>query len=367
MTLSQVQVAGIPKMSCRALEYWHDAKKRQAAFIAQRVLDPLRSLDVIMQLYVSLGGTASSESPIFIKGGAAAWLYLSQQCSILQDAFPQYFTKMEIIADLDFGTSGQTKDVVSKAAQALGWLTDLASECNVVKGFEKKWPRWHVRRDRELGESFDFPERKSLGKGDDRGNGFAIKITCHGGCMDNHSGCQFDLLRLGLAVWCKPLRRATVVSVVDISVSTRLPTTLVMGMRVQSPRSMLRTLRRMAFHETGYQPWLASHGDIKKQIRRFERLVKLSVVEDFKLMRGCMRGDTVIKGLLRRWGKVPELLLMADDQAMRKCAASAPRQMGFFLSVCARACHRAVGDHEMEAYDWWLSNIIFPLVAELIQ
>ena len=52
------------------------------------------------------------------------------------------------------------------------------------------------------------------------------------------------------------------------------PTIPIMGMRVQAPRSMLKAIRRMCFHEVDYQPWLGAHCDFAKQQRRMERLVQ---------------------------------------------------------------------------------------------
>ena len=67
----------VPRLSWRAKEYWVDAKARLEKYVTRRVLRPGRCLDVVLRMYSSLGGHADANSPVFVKGGAAAWLYLS--------------------------------------------------------------------------------------------------------------------------------------------------------------------------------------------------------------------------------------------------------------------------------------------------
>ena len=354
----------VPRFSWRAKEYWVDAKARLEKYVTRRVLRPGRCLDVVLRMYSSLGGHADANSPVFVKGGAAAWLYLSQQCSIWRDLLPAAFTRLAPAADLDFGATMPADKVVPEAARALTWLSDLASDVELVEKFEKQWPKWCVRRDAQFGESFGGGIRRSIGNVEKEGAKLAMKVTCHGGCVDRHSGQNFSLVRLGLAVWNRQLRRASVANLVDISVGTREPTTVVMGMRVQTPRSMLRTLRRMAFAEVDYEPWLSAHCDGDKQHRRLERIIKLSFIEDFKTMGGRVRGWEAAVGLMRRWQRVPELLL-TDCVELSKAAEAAPPQLRHFYLVCARVCAVALSSGKMREYDTWIGNVVFPQIADL--
>ena len=183
--------------------------------------------------------------------------------------------------------------------------------------------------------------------------------------MDCHSGGRFSLIRLGLAVWHKGLQRSSSATFVDISAAGRPPTTVAMGMRIQSPRSMLRTLRRIIFHEVAYQPWNAAHGNPDKQQRRFERLVKISYVLDFKTMGGMHRGVEAAAALTACWQRVPEHLLMADSARIREASYSAPPQLCYFLMASARVCEMAAEDEgELARYDEWLGQVVFPIVTD---
>ena len=343
---------------------WMEEKERQSTFVAAAVLQPTSCFDIIQKIYVSLGGERCTQSPIFLKGGAAASLYISQQVQSLGAVFPPAFTSPQSIADLDFGCSREAGEIVPKVGRSLAWLSQLAEERSVIKRFEKRWSAWRVRRDEHWGESFAGGRRGSLGTtGDKR---LAVKATYHCTCFDKHSGEEFRLVRVGLGVWSEPLRRASVANFVDISIVPRCPTTVdVIGMRVQAPGSMLRTIRRLAFHETAYKPWQGADNK-GKLCRRFDRLIKLSIVEDFKLMGGRFRGDDAMLALLRRWRRVPELLLVANADAVYAMSESAPAQLSYFLRVCARTCVEAA-EEDMPAYDWWLSVVISPLVAKLAE
>ena len=129
---------------------------------------------------------------------------------------------------------------------------------------------------------------------------------------------------------------------------------------------MLRTIRRLAFHEVAYEPWLGAHCDIDKQVRRFERLIKLSVVEDFKKIGGRFRGREAFAAILTRWQRVSELLLLADCEAMREFAEMAPSHLRYFLLVCIRACAKALNENNMYQYDLWITDIVFPLIVNLV-
>ena len=133
-------------------------------------------------------------------------------------------------------------------------------------------------------------------------------------------------------------------------------------MRVQTPRAMLRTLRRMTFHEVGYAPWLAAYGDVSKQLRRVERLLKLSFVLDWKTMGGEHRGREAAEGLRQRWMKLPELLVLFDCDGLHALSNSAPPQLRFFIKCVSRAIGEAVRGNTLNEYDSWISAVTCPLV-----
>ena len=74
------------------------------------------------------------------------------------------------------------------------------------------------------------------------------------------------------------------------------------------------------------------------------RLLQLAYVEDFKLLGGQTRGEETAHALSRKWRRVPELLIMADANAIRDQATYAPPQLRFFLRVAARVCKNRKGE-----------------------
>ena len=93
-----------------------------------------------------------------------------------------------------------------------------------------------------------------------------------------------------------------------------------------------------------YQPWNAAHGNSDKQQRRFERLVNISYLQDFKTMGGRHRGVEAAAALTARWQQVPEHLLMSDSARIREAPYSAPPQLCYFLMASARVCEMAAKD-----------------------
>ena len=67
-------------------------------------------------------------------------------------------------------------------------------------------------------------------------------------------------------------------------------------------------------------------------------------------------GDETAHALSREWHRVPELLIMADAQAIRDQAMHAPPQLRFFLCVAARMCEKVLGTGDMSEYDAWLET-----------
>ena len=71
-----------PHMYWGAREYWANARERLAAFVSRRLFQhSSATLDILLKLYTSLGGHCLADSPIYVKGGAAAWLnYAGLEC-----------------------------------------------------------------------------------------------------------------------------------------------------------------------------------------------------------------------------------------------------------------------------------------------
>ena len=92
------------------------------------------------------------------------------------------------------------------------------------------------------------------------------------------------------------------------------------------------------------------------------RLLQLAYVEDFKLLEGQTRGGETAHALSRKWRRVPELLIMADAQAIRDQAMHAPPQLRFFLCAAARVCEKVLGTGDMSEYDAWLETSMCPVL-----
>ena len=344
-----------------AQQRWVRSKEEQADFVASVLLDPVRNFDVIQKLYHSLGGHADADSPVYLKGGVAASLYLRQQVLLFENELPAALRVRDAISDVDFGCNCGESKLMEKMIPSLIWLTELAKECRLQDLFQVRWPEWQIRDDRNIGESFGTGKRQSSGATECKQS---VKVTHHIHCLDRYTRKAYNLMRVGLGVWSNRHRRASMANFVDISLAAGLPTVDVMSMRLQSASSMLRSLRCMSFHQVNYQPWRAT-ADEDKLERRFRRLIHLSFVEDYKHMGGRYRGQEATHSLLRRWREVPELLLMADANAIYAKAESVPAQLRFFLKVCARTCNEA-GVDDMPDYDYWLGKVVFPLVDKLM-
>ena len=244
-----------PHMSWGARQYWANARERLVDFVSRRLFQhSSTTLDILLKLYTSLGGHCLADSPIYVKGGAAAWLYLCQQCCLLPASVANAIGEVSPPADLDFGSVAPKGNTIEAAANALLWIQELADDLKV----NKIWPLWEVRSDTTRGEAFFHGSRHQLGQVEKSTCAkLPFKVTYHGGLAEQASGDEFNLIRIGLGLWHKRLARSTTASIVDICVGGKRPlrTLTVMGVRAETPRSMLRALRSMTFHETSYEPW----------------------------------------------------------------------------------------------------------------
>ena len=354
-----------PPRSWRSAEYWVRAKERQADFVAAKMFaSPGETLSRLQGLYAEFGGDETTASPLVVKGGAAYLVLMEREVGRREaSSLPASLRRGPHVADLDFCTRESARGTLHRASRALKWLSRSAPKLPLH--FERRWPLWRVRSDASRGEAIFSRERRALGPELD--TSLPFKLTYHGGLTDSHSGQEFALVRLGLAVWHTTLRRASLATFVDICVGADVPSVCAMGMRVETPRSVLRTLRRLTFHETRNAPWLAAHGDEGKQGRRMERLVKLSFVVDWRTMGGAQRGEDAAEGLMNRWRRVSRMLYWADEDGLRKLANSAPPQLSFFALCCAGAWREASRGDQVEECAGWVRNLARPAVMELLE
>ena len=140
-----------PHMYWGARQYWANARERLAAFVSRRLFQHSgATLDILLKLYTSLGGHCLADSPIYVKGGAAAWLYLCQQCCLLPASVANAIGEVPPPADLDFGSVAPKGNTIEAAANALLWIQELADGLKM----NKVWPLWEVRSDTRRGEAF---------------------------------------------------------------------------------------------------------------------------------------------------------------------------------------------------------------------
>ena len=323
---------------------------------------------ILPKLYEYLGGTHEATSPVTLKGGAAFVVYMSREVCIHRDKLPPSLLSFEGAADLDFASTMTPPQMLEAVAAALPWFTDASVD--IWPLWAPRCPQWRLRFDRQYGEAFFDGKRHSLGRDADTSASYPIKVTFTGGLSQRHDGRGFQLVRIGPGLWHQKLRRAAVAAFVDISLDdVALPTVRVMGLRVQSPASMLKTLRRMTFHEVAYEPWLAAYGDESKQQRRLERLLKMSFLEDWKTMGGIWRGKGscgACNGLQARWSQAIDFLITRNDAALRRLATSSPPQLRFFALCSARMLETAEASSNLDECDWWVDRSAVPLMAELL-
>ena len=318
--------------------------------------------------YSALGGTSDPSSPVVIKGGAAAWLYLFATAS------PLWFNerwRAEVptaAADIDFAYMKPITSAVDRvASRLLPRLAIFVKKTGLVQRIQNRWPLWRVRDDASLGESFCCDSRAPIGHS--ALSHLPVKLTCHrqGNQVDEK---DLSLLRVGVALYHKKLQRSTVISFVDIAVQpVSTDTVMIAGMRLQSPSQMLRDLRRLIFHETTYRPWENRLIDVEKHARRMDRIVKLSVALD-------VRRVLVEEVAIERWKRLPRRLLYSveaeEPDQLRQMAVDAPRQIRFFLKVVARTLEEAIrakdngGPEEVREFHCWIRDVLtFSIIGML--
>ena len=351
----------------RTRERWIDAKDRTATKVSQSLLEPSRMQNLLPTLYASLGGNEDASSPIVLKGGAAFVLYMTREMAFYGDTLPLCLQSFANAADLDFACRWPAERLMDRTAAALPWLARTCA--HVWPSFETTHRQWRLRRDGSHGEAYFDGRRFPLGC-DKTEEDLPIKLSFHGGLTEKRSGAEFQLVRIGVAVWHERLRRGAIAAFVDVSLSDAsalFSTVCVMGMRVQTPRSMLKALRRMTFHEADYAPWLAACGDEDKQHRRVERLVKLSFVVDWKTMGGKHngRGTGAARGIGNRWRKALMLMFACDASGLRHLSLSAPPQLRFILLCSARTVEIAAAANTLDDYHYWVDSAVSPMVLDI--
>ena len=353
-------------MGWYARERWFKEKALAAETVAQLLLRADRMQDTMTILYTLLGGTSAEASPIVITGGAAFCLYMSREVALHAEDLPAGLCTFAQAADLDFAATEEPANLVRSCAVALHWLADVSAD--IWPAWQAENKQWQLRRDAKWGEAFYHCCRADITPAEATPTAeFPIKLSLHMGMHNPTTGEDFRLLRLGAAVWHKKLSRAAIAAFVDVSLNAKvLPSTTVMGMRLQSPRSMLKELRRMTFHETHYAPWWAAYGDETKGDRRLERLVKLSFVEDFKVVGGLCLGRSACLGLQQRWKKALEMLVLGQPAELRHLAWSAPRNMQFLMLCLARMLEEVLRFNNMEDFDAWMAFSLYPCITDVV-
>ena len=350
------RLAVVPVMKGHVWARWLEKKEKQSSFLGKDILGRPGSADIVRGLYERLGG----EDSVHIKGGVAVEMYVAAKMEELAIRPPwSQQAPFGGVHDVDFVCTANVSQIVQKAVHTLHYLSYKAHKCGTLERFLQRWPTSELRRDAETGISF-LDERRSLGT--PRVDETVFKITVHRG-RNRKSKENYDLVRIGLGVWDPTVFRTSVPAVVDVAVTTasqRPSRLLVNGMQTESPRSMLRTLRRMIFHEADYRPWLAD--DPEKMFRRLERLMKLSIVEDLR-MEG--RGEQSLQDLLERWrSDFQNSVFWAAAEDTRACVKRsaeknpAERQRRYFLKVCARTFEEAANNGLMEDCGYWLDDVI---------
>ena len=233
----------VPRMGWRARERWYRAKEEAAERAAQLLLEEKRRQILLPYLYASLGGDAQATSPIVLKGGAAFILFMSREIAFYGEALPPSVRRFADTVDLDFACREPARVLMPRVAGALPWLAEYSQD--LWRHFDTSCGSWQLRRDGYCGEAYFDSKRFPLGVS--QATDLPIKCSFHGGLQERCTGAAFQLVRIGAALWQRRTCRSTIAAFVDISLggTTVHSTICVMGIRVETPRSMLKALRRM--------------------------------------------------------------------------------------------------------------------------
>ena len=256
-SLSSRKLSDKPRMTWQTRMYWHESKRRLEKYVSQRILQEGDGFHLLLRLYALLGGSNEQSSPITVKGGTAAWLYLKQQTVWLSTVLPSASLQVASPVDFDFDSMLSPASTLANSVRAIHSMRQLVDH----ERFEADCPMWKVRKDNALGESFPLWSRCTLGLSTSL---LPIKVT--------------------------------------------------------------------------YRCGLASRSDS-----------------------GRVRGVEAAQALMKRWCKVPELVLLADVDAMRAAANASPQHLRFFLLCTARVC----GMVSAPEYDAWLEHTVYPQIVNL--
>ena len=139
-------------------------------------------------------GHCREDSPVFLKGGAAAWVYLSQQCCLLPTSIKTTIGEIDSPSDLDFQSAKPPAAIIDGAKDAV-----IALGKNIAcKWDSERWPQWKVRVDSDLGEAFFDHGQHSVGRID--GAVLPFKITYHAGLIEQGSLATFALVHFNRSV-----------------------------------------------------------------------------------------------------------------------------------------------------------------------
>ena len=120
--------------------------------MGRHMLNGDRCLDVALPLYAALGGNDSPASPIWLKGGAAASFYITQQQGLIKARFPEICRYATPFPDLDFGYEEDGRcapgKLLHKVFAALPFLDLMAAKAGLSTMFAQMWPEWQFWADR---------------------------------------------------------------------------------------------------------------------------------------------------------------------------------------------------------------------------
>ena len=339
------------------------------------------NFEVLLQMYSALGGTDGTNSPVVLKGGAAAEICMRQEIAMLLHLHGVQFPHFRALAVKDIDLAVRDIDLYMAAYlhTTVSKLSALIKGIGIDVFLSENCTGWCIRSaDGHIGDN--FPDgakgpRASLGTcppWDDH----VVKGKYIGNGEDPFNG-RYKLLRLGVPMLDVRLGVPMLswIHMIDLccNESGRSRTDLsgavtVMGMRVQSLRDQVKTARRMVFHDSDYQP-LNTKMDNEKLSRKLECIVQLSFMVDFKNTwcpeSGGTAAEEVISDLLRRWRQVGILLIQADHEQMYSVAEDSPPQLCYLLRLCARTRLVAIQLGESKKYDWWIVEIFLPVLKEM--
>ena len=131
-SLSSRKLSDKPRMTWQTRMYWHESKRRLEKYVSQRILQEGDGFHLLLRLYALFGGSSEQSSPICVKGGTAAWLYLKQQTVWLSTVLPSASLQVASPVDFDFDSMLSPASTLANSVRAIHSMRQLVST-NVSK------------------------------------------------------------------------------------------------------------------------------------------------------------------------------------------------------------------------------------------